>query len=109
MVRQMRDTLKPTGHQGQPGGDKWVDISPQWREYKRTHGKGKSTHIGVFEGHMQNSLSFDTNMAMMQVEAGPTVEHAEDFDSHRPITPVEGFAAGMGQEMLVDAYGKEAY
>jgi len=106
MVREMRDALKPTGHQGQPGGDKWKDISPAWRAFKAS--EGYSTHIGIYRGHMQNSLSFDVRAVQLEVEAGPTVEHAEDFDSKRPITPKEEYVLSRAQITLIDAYEKES-
>ena len=103
MVREMRNTLKPDGHQGQPGGDKWADISRAWKMVKAS--EGRSTHIGIYEGRMQNSLSFDVRKTQLEVEAGPTVEHAESFNSTRPLTPAESYASNRFAEIVADAWG----
>ena len=102
MTREMRNTLKPSGFQGQPGGDKWKALNPDYQAFKAA--QGKSTHIGIFSGQMQNSLSFDPNMSTLSVEAGPTVDHAEYFDKTRPLTPAESHATKRFQQIVIDAW-----
>lgn len=106
MIREMRDTLKPGGHQGQPGGDKWADISPAWRLIKQT--EGRPTHIGIYRGRMEKSLSQEKDMTRLQVEAGPTVEHASSFHRFRPITPKEDYANKRFSDIYIDALKKVA-
>ena len=102
MTREMRNTLKPDGFQGQPGGKKWKALNPDYVALKASG--GFSTHIGIYRGHMQNSLSFDVRLSRLEVEAGPTVEHAEDFDSKRPLTPDETYANKRFEQIVIDAW-----
>ena len=64
----------------------------------------RATHIGIYRGHMQNSLSFDVRPSRLEVESGPTVEHAESFDSKRPLTPDETYANKRFERIAIDAW-----
>lgn len=99
MVEQMRLAVEPGG-QKQPGSTKgWRPLSPEWIAVKERD--GRPLHIGIYEGRMQNSLSFDVRTH--EVEAGPTVEHAEGFDKLRPITPYEPYAVDRFGRVMIDA------
>ena len=107
MFREMRSALEPTGAQGQPGSNKkWKPLSEAWIALKAS--EGRPTHIGIHEGMMQNSISTDKRLSQLQVETGPTVEHAEGFDKVRPITPKEDYALSYMAEAMIDALGKVA-
>lgn len=99
MVAEMRKAVEPSGQQ-QPGSSKpWPPLSPAWSMIKAA--QGRPAHMGVYEGFMQNSFSFDVRT--LEVEAGPTVEHAERFDSLRPITPYEPYARDKFAQVMIDA------
>ena len=102
MTREMRNTMQPSGSQGQPGGDKWKALNPDYQAFKAS--EGRSTHIGIYKGRMQNSLSFDVRKSQLEVEAGPTVEHAESFNKTRPLTPAESHAGKRFEQIVIDAW-----
>lgn len=105
MVREMRESVKSDGAQGQPGSGKaWKPLSDWWLGVKAE--EGRPLHIGIYKGDMQKSFSFDTRMGQLEVEAGPTVEHSESFNKMRPITPEESYAAARFQDIVTDAWSK---
>jgi hypothetical protein len=99
MFREMRSALKPGGAQGQPGRP----LSQKWLAVKAE--EGRSMHIGVYQGRMQNSISTDMRFGQLEVESGPTVEHAQSFDKIRPLTPKEDYAAERFQKIMIDTWG----
>jgi len=103
MTREMQVATTSRG-QKQPGGQAWVGLSSAWLATKAA--EGRSQLIGLYEGHMRDSMSFDVRMGQLEVEAGPTVEHAGRFHIVRPITPEENYAAARFRDITIDAWNK---
>jgi hypothetical protein len=101
MVREMQKATTSAG-QTQPGGPAWLPLSPAWEAFKTD--EGYSELIGVYQGHMRNSMSYDVRKT--EVESGATVVHGAYFDALRPITPEEVYAANHFQDIILAEWNR---